>query len=238
MLKLRHGIIVLTSTVVAACTPSADAHPVSDSGIAVASPAVASVARTDAALNGVISFTVADSGNLARYRVRERLMGRELDNDAVGETPQVAGTITVDSTGKLVAGQSRVTVQTTQFKSDSDRRDNYVRRRLLVTDSFPTVEFVPTSIRGSLVPLLTTNGSAGPVTLEMSGDLTVRGVTKPTTWLVTARRTGSQLTGSAATKFTFAEFGIAQPKVPIVLSVADTIRLEYEFALKRQAAAR
>ena len=227
---------VLASLVVAACAPSADARSVNDS---TATPAVASTSvGAPEALNGVIRFAVADSGNLARYRVRERLMGKELDNDAVGETPQVTGAITVDSTGKLVAAQSRVTVQTAQFRTDSDRRDNYVRRRLLMTDSFPTVELVPRAVRGTLAPLLATSGSSGPLKFELVGDMTVRGVTKPTTWQVTATRTGTRLTGTATTSFTFAEFGIAQPKVPIVLSVADTIRLEYNFALQREAPAR
>jgi polyisoprenoid-binding protein YceI len=227
---------VLASLTVAACAPSADARSVIDS---TATPAVAfTPVGAPESLNGDIRFTVADSGNLARYRVRERLMGKELDNDAVGETPQVAGAIVVDSTGKLVAGQSRVIVQTAQFRTDSDRRDNYVRRRLLVTDSFPTVELVPTAVRGTLAPLLATNGSSGPVKFELVGDLTVRGVTKPTTWQVTATRTGTRLTGTATTSFTFAEFGMAKPRVPVVLSVADTIRLEYDFALQREAAAR
>lgn len=33
------------------------------------------------------------------------------------------------------------------------------------------------------------------------------------------------------TAFTFADFDIDQPRVPIVLSVADTIKLEYDFTL-------
>jgi hypothetical protein len=37
----------------------------------------------------------------------------------------------------------------------------------------------------------------------------------------------------ASTRFTFADFGIAQPRVPVVLSVADTIGLEYSFTLVR-----
>ena len=73
----------------------------------------------------------------------------------------------------------------------------------------------------------------GPVTFELLADLTVRGVTKPTTWRVTARHSNGQVTGTASTRFTFADFGITPPKVPILLSVADTIGLEYDFALTR-----
>lgn len=106
-------------------------------------------------------------------------------------------------------------------------RDNYVRRRVLETDQFPTVEFSPTSVRG-LPKALPTSGAR---TFDMIGNLTVRGVTKQTTWHVTAELKDGQVTGSASTLFTFADFNMDQPHVPIVLSVADTIRLEYEFAL-------
>jgi hypothetical protein len=59
-------------------------------------------------------------------------------------------------------------------------------------------------------------------------------VTRPTTWNVTARFNGNQITGSATTAFTFADFELTQPRVPVLLSVADTIRLEYDFTLQRE----
>jgi polyisoprenoid-binding protein YceI len=63
----------------------------------------------------------------------------------------------------------------------------------------------------------------------MVGDLTVRDVTRPTTWQVSARRQGNDIVGTATTQFTFKDFNMDQPRVPIVLSVADTIKLEYDF---------
>jgi polyisoprenoid-binding protein YceI len=106
-------------------------------------------------------------------------------------------------------------------------RDNFVRRRLLETDQFPTVEFTATSLRG----LPKTLPTSGAYTFDVIGDLTVHGVTKPTNWNVTAELKNGQLTGTARTLFTFADFNLDQPHVPIVLSVNDTIRLEYDFAL-------
>ena len=112
------------------------------------------------------------------------------------------------------------------------RRDGYVRNRILETEKFQTVELSPTALRALPAGSLSANTS-GPVTLELLADLTVRGVTKATTWRVTARQTNGQVTGTASTRFTFADFGIMPPKVPILLSVADTIGLEYNFALTR-----
>ncbi len=52
---------------------------------------------------------------------------------------------------------------------------------------------------------------------------------------MTAQQAGSRVTGSASTRFTFADFGITPPSVRIVLSVSDTIGLEYDFTLTRAA---
>ena len=44
------------------------------------------------------------------------------------------------------------------------------------------------------------------------------------------------LISKASTAFTVAQFGLTQPRVPVVLSVADTIRLDYQFTLVRDVA--
>jgi polyisoprenoid-binding protein YceI len=118
-------------------------------------------------------------------------------------------------------------VNVASLKSDRDRRDGYVRGRVLETDQYPTVEFTPTGFRG-LPKTLPTSGSHK---FDVIGNLTVHGVTKPTIWHVTAEARNGQVTGSAFTLFTFPDFNMTQPRVPIVLSVADTIRLEYDFNL-------
>jgi hypothetical protein len=64
----------------------------------------------------------------------------------------------------------------------------------------------------------------------------MRGVTHPTVWKVSARAEGNDVAGTATTAFTFKDVNLDQPKVPVVLSVADTIRLEYDFRFVREAA--
>jgi hypothetical protein len=62
----------------------------------------------------------------------------------------------------------------------------------------------------------------------------VHGVTKPITWDVTATAANGGYTGTASTAFTFEDFGLTKPRVASVLSVVDTIRLEYDFKLVAQ----
>lgn len=176
---------------------------------------------------GTTQLVVAPEGNEVRYRIREQLVGVDLPNDAVGATASVSGGITLDAAGKVVPSASRFVVDVATLKSDKDRRDGYVRGRILQATDFPTVALAPTALQGVTLPLPT----SGSRTFQLVGDLTVRGVTKPTTWNVDVKFDGGRVTGTAATSFTFEQFGLTQPRVPVVLSVADTIKLEYDFSL-------
>jgi len=187
------------------------------------------VATGAVALQGTdgLQLVVGPDGNEVRYRVREQLVGVDLPNDAIGATSDVTGGIAFDAKGNLVPASSKFTVNVGTLKSDKDRRDGYIRGRVLETTKFPTVELAPKSITGLTLPLPTT----GSKTFQVVGDLTVHGVTKPTTWQVEAAFAGGKVTGTATTMFPFSEFGLTQPRIPIVLSVADTIKLEYTFSL-------
>jgi polyisoprenoid-binding protein YceI len=172
-----------------------------------------------------VRYIVAPTGNEARYRVREQLAGFDLPRDAVGATKDITGMIVVGNDGKVVKTDSKVTIDISTLKSDQGRRDNYLRRSTLETTKYPKAELVPSALDGLLMPI----EAGASQTFSVKGDLTVHGVTHPTTWQVTARGEGKDVVGTASTAFTFKDFGLEQPRVPIVLSVADTIRLEYDF---------
>jgi polyisoprenoid-binding protein YceI len=186
-----------------------------------------SVTAASSAAGAAVRLTVLPTGNEVRYLVQEQLVGLDLPNDAVGRTSAVSGGISLDDSGRVIASASEFVIEVAGLTSDKDRRDGYVRRRILVTDSNPTVVLRPTSLRGISHPLPT----AGTIDFDLLGDLTVKGVTRPTTWRVRATFAGDTVAGTAATAFTFGDFQLAQPRVRVVLSVADTIRLEYDFRL-------
>jgi polyisoprenoid-binding protein YceI len=177
-----------------------------------------------------IRFVIGPAGNEARYRVREQLMGANLPNDAIGATKWIEGSILAYPDGRIVKDSSKIVIHLDSLKSDKDRRDGFLRRRTLETEKYPTVELIPTEVRGF-------NGTlpaSGTATFQLLGDLVLKGVPHPTVWNVTARAEGQNVAGSASTAFTFKDIGLDQPKVPVVLSVADTIKLEYDFRLTRQ----
>lgn len=179
-----------------------------------------------------IRLSLAAQGNEARFIVREQLAGAELPNDAVGVTSAITGGITLDPRGMVDSSASRISVDLTTLTSDRSRRDNFIKRRTIVTDSFPTAELVVTGIRG----LPATLPASGTLTLVLTGNLTIHGVTRPSSWDVTARVEGESILGKAVTRIKFGDFGMTQPRVAIVLSVVDDIRLEYDFHFVRDAA--
>jgi polyisoprenoid-binding protein YceI len=129
-----------------------------------------------------------------------------------------------------VSSESKFVVNLASLKSDRSQRDNFIKRGVLQTDQYPTAVFVPTQVTG----LPSTLPSSGIVSFKLTGDLTIRDVTKPVTWDVTANVQGNDVTGQATTNFKFEDFSLTQPKVPVVLSVEDNIKLELDMDLQRQ----
>jgi len=181
-----------------------------------------------------VRLVVAATGNEARFKVREQLAELTLPNDAIGVTHGISGAIVLDEVGRVVSAESKFTVDLTSLKSDRDRRDGYIKRRTLETDRFLTAILVPTALTGLPTPL----PDSGMMTFTLMGDLTIHGVTRPSTWQVTAMANHGEFTGTASTRVKFEDFAMTQPRVAIVLSVQDDIALEYDFRLVPDATAR
>jgi polyisoprenoid-binding protein YceI len=175
----------------------------------------------------VVRLTLAPDGNEARYRVREQLANLDFPSDAVGATSAITGVLVLDGNGNVRPGESRFVIDVTALKSDKERRDGYVQRRTLETAQYPTVTLVPTALRNLPWPLPT----SGTFAFEMTADLTIKAVTRGVRWQVEAEASGGGFTGTASTRFPFEAFELAQPRVSVVLSVENEIRLEYDFAL-------
>ncbi len=221
-----------TSAQPAATSASAVSSVASSAVSPVASSAKAGSPGSASSGGLVISIDVQNSE--ARYRVREQLANVSLPSDAVGKTKAISGSVTIKPDGTIDTNSSKFVVDLSTLQSDRSMRDNYVRRAILQTDQYPTATFVPTKVSGLAWPL----PQSGPVTFQLTGDLTIHNVTKPVTWNVTGTiqngKTG-QASGTATTTFTFEDFQLNQPRVPVVLSVQDHITLELDLALQSAA---
>jgi polyisoprenoid-binding protein YceI len=196
------------------------------------STVVLSPPATLASVNGQqarrLKLTLAPAGNEARYRVREQLVGFDLPNDAIGKTDKVTGSLVVESNGRIVKEESRFVVALSAIASDRAMRDNYVRNNTLQVAQFPNAEFVPNAATGlpAMLP------AAADLAFKLTGDFTVHGVTRPTTWDVKGKMLASgEFSGTASTWFRFGDFNMTIPRVRLVLSVVDSITLEMDVRL-------
>jgi len=160
-----------------------------------------------------------------RYRVREQLVQIGFA-EAVGTTQAVKGQVT------LQGGQANglFTVDLRELRSDQARRDNYLRRNTLETDRFPTATFRPKEVRGLPNPL----PQSGKVAVQVVGDLTIRDVTEEVVWEGEAEFRGEEVRVFLKTEFPFEKFRLSQPRVAVVLSVENRIRLEVDLTLRRK----
>jgi polyisoprenoid-binding protein YceI len=219
---VKHSLLGLALALAVLAAGCGTAQP--QAAPTAAPPTAAAATPGPAAASGPIRVTLAPDGNEARYRAQEQLTGRPL-GEAVGRTAAVTGSISLSPQGAILPDQSKVMVDLRGLKSNEDRRDNWIQRNTLQTAQFPNAELVPREAPGLPTPLPT----SGEATFKLVGDLTVHGVTRPTTWDVTTRFAESQVEGSASTRVKMTDFNMEPPRVGPVLSLEDELTLELDF---------
>jgi polyisoprenoid-binding protein YceI len=172
------------------------------------------------------------AGTRARYRVQEQLAGINFPSEAVGTTETVSGAIIVNPDGSF-APESKIIVDLRTLSSDQSLRDNYIRTRTLETEKFPNLELAPKRAVGLPSPLPA--GGQAQAGFQLVADMTLRGVTKETTWNVVATFGPATVGGRATTTIDFATFNLTKPSLARLLSVDDKIHLEIEFRSTRTA---
>ena len=156
------------------------------------------------------------------YRVDEVLFGQNVT--AVGRTNAVTGSLVIDD-GVVTSGQ--FIVDMTTVKSDEPKRDAQFESRIMDVINYPTATFVLTS------PItLAENATASSTTNTASGELTLRGTTKPISISVIGEVRDGRIVVTGETTVTFGEWGIPNPSIPGI-STEDFGILEFQLVLER-----
>ncbi|MBM4419202.1 MAG: YceI family protein [Chloroflexi bacterium] len=211
--------------------PAPAAPPVATNTPAAAPALKPAATNTSAAAGAATKFTIG-AGSAARFVATEQLVGRNLPNKAIGTTDRVTGAIVLGGNGAPIADQSKVTVDLSAIATDDRMRDNRVRNGTLEVSRFPNAVLAVTSVQGLPSPL----PNDGEVTFTIVGDLTLKGVTKPTTWRVKATAGSTAVSGTASTSIKLEDYGMERPIVGPVLSIDEIIVLEIDFQASRAAA--
>ena len=170
-----------------------------------------------------ITWTV-DAASRATVRVREQLVRLPAPNDAIITIAGAQGSFTLNPDGTFATG-SKISVDMNTITTDDRQRTDSIRRDPLEVSRFRTSELVPKKVTGLTLPL----ERSGDFTFQLTGDLTLHGVTKSVTFDVKATRTNGKLTATATANpsWKFGDFGMRPPSSFSVLSIVDEIRMEF-----------
>ncbi|GAB4082349.1 YceI family protein [Modestobacter muralis] len=165
-----------------------------------------------AALDG--TWTIAADSS-AGYRVDEVLNGADVT--VAGTTDQVTGSVVI--TGGDLA-DADVTVDVASITTDTARRDGYFQDNVMDVATNPTAVFSVTETAD--LPELT----GTPVTVPVTGELTLAGVTRPVQTEISAVRTADGVDVSGAVPVLFGDYGIEAPNLGFV-RVDDQGQVEF-----------
>ncbi len=198
-------------------------------GIAALAAPSGAAAAPGPAPSGPQRFVIIPAESQVTYRVAETLFNQNNRlNVAVGTTNVIKGEMTIDRARPANSRMGTITVDISQFKSDSARRDNMIRANWLESSKFPMAEFTPGEIRG--LPEAYQDGREVP--LQVAGNLKIRNVVKPATFAVTVKLDGATLTGAATTTILMADFGFDPPSIFGILKAENEARLDLRFVAK------
>jgi polyisoprenoid-binding protein YceI len=188
----------------AAEDPSADTTDANTTAAATTA-SVATTAASGAATSSSDDLSgtwTATPDSVLGYRVKEILFGQ--DAEGVGRTNAVTGRLVIE--GSTVTG-AEFTVDMTTVESNESRRDNQFNGSIMDTATFPTSTFT----LAEPIALGSVPADLEEITASASGELTLRGASRPVTFDVTARRNGANIEVNGSIPIVFEEWGIPNP---------------------------
>ena len=213
-------------------TPSSVAEPTTSAPTADESTGSGEV-------SGLHTYLIIPEESTASYIVDKEFFGGALDKyniqaglvDTIGSTQEIEGELQLnldDLSSPL--GSNHFTVNMATLTSDQSLRDRWIRNNGPQFNNFPMAEFTATAIENA--PTTYTEGEEAQ--FELVGDLTIREITQPATFDVTAKLEGDTITGVATAQLLMTNFGIEPPDFANTLTVEDEFEVRIEFTAREQ----
>jgi polyisoprenoid-binding protein YceI len=178
----------------------------------------------DEAASGLTVWQISQAASEVRFVLSEDLRGQP--KTVIGASDQVAGEIAVDPDDLSTAEVGVIQVNARTLTTDDEKRNRAIRNFILNTDTYEYITFTP----GEVIGL---QGSVEPgqtFTFQIAGDLTIRDVTQPVVFDVTATVDDqNQMSGTAQASIQRSDFGLTIPDVPFVANVSEAVSLEIDF---------
>ena len=182
-------------------------------------------------------FAVVPELSTVSYFAQEEFFGRAINTHApftraLAQTSVISGTLALiaDESNTLtdVSGQIEVDLRT--LTSDDARRDRRIRDQYLESNRYPLAVFTPTAVQ------LFSPGyeESRPATFKLLGDLTVREITQPAVFDVTATLQDGTLRGTATTVVRMTDYGFNPPNLMDFVVVQDPVEITVTLTAQEQ----
>jgi polyisoprenoid-binding protein YceI len=176
---------------------------------------------------GLRTYQIVADQSEATYQVQEEFFNRPVNlASPIGRTNAIEGEFQLTISGnqvQLADNQFKVDLRT--LSTDEARRDERIRNEWLESNTYPWAEFKATSVEE-----FPANAAEGQdVSFKLNGDMTIREITKPQTFDVTARLNGDTFTGTAITNLLMRDYGFEPPSILGMLAVSDGVTVTVNF---------
>lgn len=220
------------ATATSAATEAVTDQPAaSTTEVATAEATTAVSANAEAETGNFVVFNIDPEDSQVRFILDELLRGSP--NTVTGRTNQIAGQIAVDFANPQNSQVGEIRISARSLATDNELRNRAIRSVILQSaeDRFEFINFVPTEISG--LPTAVTLGE--PFEFEITGDLTIRDITKPITFAVTVTADSeTRIEGTATATVQRADYNLEIPSVPSVADVDEAVRLEIDFVARTE----
>lgn len=194
--------------------------------LTLTSPAAASTS------DGLQGPWKVSSGSEAGYRAREKFINQPEPTEAVARTSHVTGGLVITRSGsslRITGIHFTVNLSTLQSQDkyamyQAYQRDFFVKTIYLHSDTMPNADF-----KGDPVTVPANIGS-GPVTVSVTGKLTLHGQTKQVSSAVQLQMNGSQIEAVGSTSVDMRDFGIEVPVIGFT-TAEPIVTIEYHLLL-------
>ncbi|MDT8305363.1 MAG: YceI family protein [Anaerolineae bacterium] len=208
-------------------SPSATPAPVETTATeepAAVVEAVAPTATTAAPAGEVRIYSISQEQSLVRFELGEDLRG--VRTGVTGITDQIAGELALNLADLASAQVGVIQINARGLATDNNFRNRAIHNDILQTGPFEFITFTPTAING--LPAAAAPGDG--VRFAITGDLTLRNITQPVTFDVTATaESPDTISGTAVATVNRGDFDLRIPSVPNVANVDEEVRLTIQF---------
>lgn len=169
-------------------------------------------------------FEIMPAESEVTFTLNELLRG--LPTTVVGRSGAVVGQIAINFENPAASQIGPVLINARTFFTDNEFRNKAIHSFILDTETHEFITFTPYQM--SDLPNEFTPGET--ISFQVTGDLTIREITQPVTFLVTVVPDGrSQLNGSATANIARPDFNLQIPDAPGVANVDEEVTLAIDF---------